>query len=256
MSRKKQEYYYNEHDENQVDKILKNKKKKKLKRKIKVLLVLLIFILIGAYFLSDYSKVQSIQVVGNDEIDSQDILNKVSINKDSIYLFIDNNKVEKEVKSVGMIKRVNVSVDFLGHVNIKIEEAEKVGYCIIGKKTYIIDELGGVSETKNKKIIESLYSCPRLTGFKDLKFLKTFAKAYVQIPEIIKNQTSDIVYSPKDGDETRLEFVMDNGKLLYLRVEDMVEQLAKFDYDATMTTYSDRCIFSFEGKHIYMQKCK
>ena len=82
MSRKKQEYYYNEHDENQVDKILKNKKKKKLKRKIKVLLVLLIFILIGAYFLSDYSKVQSIQVVGNDEIDSQDILNKVSINKD------------------------------------------------------------------------------------------------------------------------------------------------------------------------------
>lgn len=256
MSRSQKEYYYNEHDENQVKKLLKTKKKKKLKKRIKVLLILLVLIIIGMYFFSDLSKIQSIQVIGNDEVKTQDIIDHISIDKNSFYLFVDKKKVVEEVKELGMIKKANVSIDLLGNVTIEIEEAEKVAYCEIGKKIYLIDELGHVVETHDKKVIESLQSCPRLSGFKDLKFLKTFAKEYVQIPELIKSQTSDIVFSPKDSDETRLEFVMDNGKTLYLRVEDMVEQLKKFDYEAFMTAYSDRCVFSFEGKHIYMKKCK
>ena len=82
------------------------------------------------------------------------------------------------------------------------------------------------------------------------------AKEYVKIPELIKSQTSDIIYSPIKADTSRLKFLMDNGKILYLRVESMVEQLSKFDYEAFMTAYSDRCEFSFEGNHVYMKKCK
>lgn len=256
MATGQKEYYYNEHDENQVKKILKAKKKKKLKKKIKILIVLMIFILIGIYFCSDFSKVKSIQVIGNDEVKKEKIIENISINEDSIYLFVDKKKIIQEIKDLGMIKRANVSIDFLGNVTIEIEEAEKIAYCEIDKKTYLIDELGGVVETTDKEIIKSLQSCPRLLKFKDLKFLKTFAKEYIQIPELIKSQTSDIVYAPLDSDSTRLEFVMDNGKTLYLRTEDMVEQLQKFDYEAFMTAYSDRCVFSFEGKHIYMKKCK
>lgn len=71
-----QEYYYNEHDENQAIKILKTKKKKKLKRRFKVLLYLMVFVCIGAYFVSDYSKVKSIVVTGNHEVKTADILKK------------------------------------------------------------------------------------------------------------------------------------------------------------------------------------
>ena len=49
---------------------------------------------------------------------------------------------------------------------------------------------------------------------------------------------------------------MDNGKILYLRIEQMVEQLSRFDYEANMTEFSDYCEFSFEGENIYMKKCK
>lgn len=256
MATGQKEYYYNEHDENQVKKILKAKKKKKLRKRIKILIVLMIFILIGMYFFSDFSKLKSIQVNGNDEVKTEKIIESISVDKSSIYLFIDKKKIVQEIKSLGMVKRANVTIDFLGNMTIEIEEAEKIAYCQIGKKTYLIDELGGVVETTDKNIIQSLRSCPRLLKFKDLKFLKVFAKEYVQIPELIKSQTSDIVYAPLDSDDTRLEFVMDNGKILYLRTEDMVEQLKKFDYEAFMTAYSDRCVFSFEGKHIYMKKCK
>lgn len=256
MSHRHEEYYYNEHDENQVEKILKTKKKKKLKRRFKVLLFLVAFVFIGAYFLSDYSKVKAIQVSGNEDIQTQDILDHISVNKQTIYWFVNTGKIEKEIKEIPLIKKVNVSKDLLGYVKIEIEEAELVAYCVIDKKTYVIDELGRVIETNNQKMIQSLQSSPRLTSFKNLAFLKKFAKEYVKIPELIKNQTSDIVYAPQKSDDERLKFIMVNGKILYLRVEEMADQLTRFDYEAFMTAYSDRCEFSFEGEHVYMKKCK
>lgn len=249
------DYYYNEHDENQVDKILKTKKKKKLKRRFKVIFVLFVLVLIGIFFISDYSKVQSIQVVGNEEVKTDDILKNISINKKSIFILVDTSKIEKEIKQVSLIKKANVSRDFFGNVKIEVEEAEKVAYSVINNVTYVIDEMGNVTETKDKQIIQSLQSCPQITKFKDLKLLKQFAKQYIDIPELIKNQTSDIVYDPKNMDETRLKFIMDNGKILYLRIEDMAKQLKSLDYEANIA-HDDMCVFKFEGNNIYKEACK
>lgn len=249
------DYYYNEHDENQVDKILKTKKKKKLKRRFKVIFVLLILILIGAFFISDYSKVQSIQVFGNEEVKTDDILKNISIDEQSVFLFVDTSKIEEEVKQVNLIKKANVSRDFLGNIKIEVVEADKVAYSVINNVTYVIDEMGNVTETKDKKIIQSLQACPQITQFKDLKLLKQFAEQYIKIPELIKNQTSDIIYDPKKMDETRLKFIMDNGKILYLRIEDMASQLKSLDYEANIA-HDDMCIFKFEGNNIYKEACK
>ena len=49
---------------------------------------------------------------------------------------------------------------------------------------------------------------------------------------------------------------MDNGKIFYLRIEDMADQLNRIDYEAFMTGYSDRCVFSFEGNYIYTEECE
>lgn len=256
MTHYEDEYYYNEHDVNQVKKILKNKKKRKLKRRIKIIFFLLVLIFIAGFMMSDLSKVKSIEIVGNDEVKSENIINNISLNDQSVYFLVDKKKLTEEIKNIGMIKRASVSIDLIGNVTIEIEEAEKVAYCEIDKQIYIIDELGGVSETDDKDIIESLKSCPRLSNFTDLEFLKTFAKEYVKIPEIIKTQTSDIVHSPEKADETRLEFIMDNGKIIYVRVEDMVDQLNRFDYEASITKYKDSCIFNLEGNYLYLEPCQ
>lgn len=216
-------------------------------------MILLIAGSIGYYFTSDYSKVKSLQVIGNEEVKTEDILKAITVNQSHIHLFVRTSSIEKEVKSIPMIKKVNVTKDLFGHIKIEVEEAEKVAYCVIDGTTYVIDELGGVSKTEDPRVIHELQSCPQLSGFKDEKFLKTFAKEYVQISELIKNQTSDIMYEPKPGDETRLKFLMVNGKILYLRVEDMVKQLSNFDYEANMTAHPDIKVFSFEGGYLYMK---
>lgn len=256
MTTLKRDYYYNEHDENQVKKILKSKKKKRFKKRLKILCILLIFVLIGFYFMSDLSKVKSITVSGNTEIKTEDIIKQSSISQSSYYMFINKSQISQKIKDMGMIKKVDVGVDWLGNVVIEVEEAQKVAYCEIGKKTYVIDELGGVKETKDKVLIASLQSCPRFLEFKDLEFLKDFAKEYVQVQSLIRNQASDIVYAPQKADLTRVKFIMDNGKILYVRTEDMVRQLNSINYEAFMTQYKDACVFSFEGKYLYKTKCQ
>lgn len=251
------EYYYNEHDENQVTKLYKKKKKKKLKRKFKVFCLFVFILLIVGYFVSGVSKVKTISVVGNKDVNKESIKEAAGITKQTTYLFIDKSKVEDAIKQVALVKKAEVTYDILGNVTIKIEESNKVAYCVIDKKTYVIDELGSVVEAKDESVIETLKTSPKLSNFKTLEFLETFAKAYAGIPEIIKNETSDIIYSPKDADETRIEFVLDNGKKLIVRVEDMANQLSRFSYEAFMTTYDDKCVFEFLGeKNVYMRECE
>ncbi len=255
MSRQ-QEYYFNEHDENQVQKKYKSNQRLKVKRRIKILFVLLVFILVGTYFISDYSRISKISIQGCQEVKQEDVLKTMTLKKGDIILFVNTNKIEEEIKKMPLVKKVNVQKSIFGEVLIEIEEAQKIAYCIIDKTTYIIDELGNVTTTSDKELIQSMQSSPRLSGFDDVDLLKKFAREYIDIPDIVKSQTSDIVYSPKKADQTRMKFIMDNGKILYLRIEQMVEQLSRFDYEANMTEFSDYCEFSFEGENIYMKKCK
>ena len=68
-------------------------------------------------------------------------------------MFVNTGKIEDEVKTVPLIKKAYVSKDWLGHVKIEVEEAQKVAYCIIDKTTYVIDELGNVSLTADQSIM-------------------------------------------------------------------------------------------------------
>ncbi len=248
------DYYFNEHDEDQVRKIYKKNKRKKIKRRFRLLMVLCVVIVVVYYFLSDHSKVQSIRVIGNSSLKTEDILKLISVTKDDYYLFVNEKKLKNEVEQIPLVKQVDIEKDLIGHITIKVVEAEKVAYCTVGNKTYIIDELGKVSEMRDKKVLESLKTCPKLSKFKDINLLKKFAKEYIKIPNLIKNQTSDIVYAPSSSDPTLIKFIMNDGKILYLRVEEISEQLqpGRFDYEAFKTAYSQYNVYRFEGKHVYM----
>ena len=250
------DYYYNEHDVNQVDKIYRKNKLKKKKRRLKVLLFSIVVIALGYYFSSDYSKVKSVKIEGVVDLDKEELLEKIPITTSDYHLFLRTKKIENEVKDIPLIGDCHITKDFTGHVVVEVTESQKIAYARIGKSVYLIDDQGRVVETKNKDVIKELKTCPQLLKFKDLKFLKKFAKEYIRIPELIKNQISDIVYAPASSDPSRLKFMMNNGKILYLRVEEMANQLQPdvFDYEAFMTAYSKYNVFRFEGKHVYMDE--
>ena len=74
-------YTYNEHDENQVYKILKQKKKRKVKKNIKILSLIILGIGIIALLQSPILKVKSISIKGLQLIEEKDILEHISIDQ-------------------------------------------------------------------------------------------------------------------------------------------------------------------------------
>ncbi len=255
MARKKK-ILFNEHDENQVTKVLKIKKMKKLKLRVKILFALVLIALAVGFFVSDASKVKSIKIEGISDIKKEDVKNVMAIDENDYYFLVDTNNVAERIKTMPLVKKVTVKKSFFGNIKVDIEESEKIAYGKIGKKIYLVDEQGKIASTKDEKIIESLKFTPQLIGFKSITFLKEFIDEYLTIPDIIKNQVSDIVFEPTSSDKTKIKFIMDNGKILYIRVEDMSKQLNSIDYEAMITGYKNHCVFSFEGGYIYTKECE
>ena len=46
-------------------------------------------------------------------------------------------------------------------------------------------------------------------------------KAYVKLPSVVQNQISSIVFEPDEKDQTKCKLELDDGKVFYVRIEDM-----------------------------------
>lgn len=251
---RKQRTVYNDYDRDQVKVILKKRKAKRRKKRIKILLVILMIILIIAFFISDYSRLKSITVNGINRIERQEIVDAAKINLHQDYIFFTNtDAIASRIKKVSLVKDVKVSKNLFGDITIKVVEADPIGQCMIGDILYVIDETGRIAIDNNGLLINYVQRCPRLNNF-DYDRLVEFSKEFAKIPSQVINQISDINYAPQTADETRCEFIMDDGKILYLRYDDMAEQLKGNYYALLMEKYPDDKYYDFLGKYVYRSK--
>ena len=86
--RKQQQNIYNDYDRDQVLAYLKKQKAKKRKRRRRVIFVILVIGLIIAFFVSDYSRLQTITVSGNNRVSSEEIItaSKIKLHQDYTFL--------------------------------------------------------------------------------------------------------------------------------------------------------------------------
>lgn len=244
-------YVYNEHDRNQVEQILKKRKQKRRKRRRRFLLCCLFLVFVVGFFMSDYSKVQTVNVTGNNRVTKEEVITKISVKAHtSIALFTSTSSIEKEVEKMNLVKEANVSKDFVGNIMIEITETKPIAYQSDGTNLWIIDEKGNASFHDNLEFLSYVQRCPRLVGFDKERF-SSFAKEYYKIPSQVQNQVSDIKYAPLPAYDSRVEFSMDDGKILSLSIEDMAKQLAGDRYANIIKDYPDAKYYDFQGKYCY-----
>ena len=118
---------------------------------------------------------------------------------------------------------------------------------------YVVDETGRIIKDEAGKYVSYVQRCPRLNNF-DYEHLEEFSKEFIKLPSQVINQISDINYAPLSADETRCEFIMDDAKILYLRYDDMAEQLKGNNYASLMEKYPDDKYYDFLGKYVYRSK--
>ena len=117
---RKQQTIYNDYDRNQVKAILKKRRARRRKRRLKILLFILIIILIIAFFVSDYSRLKSITVSGNNRVERQEIIDAAKIKLHQDYTFFTNtDTIVSRIKEVPLIKDVRVSKNLFGEIPIE-----------------------------------------------------------------------------------------------------------------------------------------
>jgi len=245
--------------------IKKGKKAKATKRRqsrkrlglpIKLAALLLCVMIAVLYVSSGYARVQEVNITGNKMVSTKRIENSITVDTTKYFLLTRVEKTREEVAHIGLIKDAKVTKTITGKVNIQVIEDKVVAYYKNKKGTFVMDESGQITKIDDQISIKHIEAYPQLVDFTDDKLLASFAEAYVSVPDIIKNCVSDIIYAPKPQDDLRIRLVMDDGKELVIRIDEMASSLksSRFNYQAYMNEFDDYKIFSFEGDHIYMSK--
>lgn len=249
---------YNEYDHNPVQKTLKKRKKQRIKKRIKIIFGCLLIIGIIYILMSDFLKIKSINIYENEMTSKEDILDCISIDHSTYIFMIDKDKMKEELKTLPTVKSSEVNVDIFGKVTITIEEAKAIAYADYQGQIYEINNAGNILEINDNNKLRELKTLPKLQNFSSIDLLKQFAKGFQNVPSLMQNEISDILFDPQPADETRLKCITKDNKILYIRIEDISTKLnnERFNYEAFKTTYKDKCIFKIEGNKVYMEPCQ
>ena len=233
-------YVYNEHDENQVLTMRNKLKKKKRKRRINFVLIVLLLIFLVIFFFGDMSKVKKITVSGCHLTSAEEIIERLPVKSKKTYFFKVNKKqVETEVEKMIFVEKATVTKDLIGNIKIRIKENNASLYGYINNILYVADQDGIFEQDQQQKWISYVQRCPQMMNF-DEEHFRSFVKAYVKLPSVVQNQISSIVFEP------------DDGKVFYVRIEDMEKQLTSTNYYLVIQSYPDYKYYDYLGKNVYV----
>lgn len=198
---------------------LQNKKKKRKKRRRKRRLVIAGAILLVAslYFMSDISKVKSLEVKGNRFYTKEDVLKKAHLSYETRYMITPKCYLSWKLKKDDFIEDVEIEKSMDGVIAIEIKEKLVIGYFVEGEKNYVLLKDGSQKEITSENL-DTIVNYPLIDGFskKERKNLAAaFAKNKKEVSQDIVSMISEITPHAESYDKHMVKIVMQDGNTIY-----------------------------------------
>lgn len=246
-------YDYNEHDENQVERLFKQRHRIHLRKKARRLLVLIAIAIVVVILASPISRVSKIEVNGLNYLTQEAVIKESGIKVGSFRLFATKNRITKHLKQAPMVSDVVIKKHLFGTIEFNVVESPIVAYYQTEKSVVVIDDKGLRIELPLEKK-EQMQSCICLYNFTDEKLLDEFCQSFVTIAPSIRQLISDVHYAPIEVyDEQRIQFDMNDGKKVYLRLPDMASEM-KY-YSEILSHEPNACSYDMYGNKAYAKSC-
>jgi cell division protein FtsQ len=210
--------------EDRIPKIKQHRKKKANRRLLLLLSLFLLLICSIVYFQSSLSHVQSVDVKGNELLQTNEIIKTSGIQIGDNVWGISKKSVVAKLEKKTEIKQVKVNLVFPNKILIQIQEFEKEAYLVEGNKFHIILENGKVLPQSNSQ--RNSIDAPLLKGFQEDPTLLKMIKELNELPEKIQHLISEITLEPKKTDPLHISLFMNDG----------------FEVSATIRTFSDKMV--------------
>ncbi len=249
----KKKYYYNEHDDNQVKALAKKRRQQRRQKLLRRLSLVLVVILVAGFFLTPFSRVQSIKITGTHFLDDKAVLKAAGVSKNSVHALTYPQYIEKNVRKLALVKDVRVHRGFFYGITIAVTESPVLAYRVNGEQLSVVDEQGKLIDIAMENLDE-VQAYPQLLAFEDEDFLNDFCAQLAKIPEAVIALMSDISYSPVDPyDLDRVTIRMNDGKIVYVRLKDMATEM-KY-YQEILSQEPNACSYDLYEDKVYASPC-
>lgn len=128
--------------------ILQRRKRRKIK-KVFMLFILLISVCITLCFKLSYFDIKTIQVTGNKNILSKEIIGLSNLYKGNNIFYINIKYGENSILSNPYIENVEISRKLPDKVQINVKEREAIFYNVKNNKYFVVDKSGILLEKRN-----------------------------------------------------------------------------------------------------------
>lgn len=212
-----------------VNNNVKNLKSKRVYRRRKIILVTVLLLLISVPFFlkSNLFRIDKITVKGNVFTNSQNIIQRGSLEKGENYFTISKSKAKREIKKLPYIDNVNIKFNFPGKLTITVSERVALLQIYYDEEYFLIDkDLRVLDKTKefNPDII-------KVTGI-NMNNYKLGSELYSNEKDISKNEFMSKFLSSKLYEYIKSLEILDDGLQLITKdnIKIMFGAFKNYDY--------------------------
>ena len=230
------------HDEveEQFEQLKQKKRKRRRKfRRIRNLAVLVILAVGIFYFLSDYSKVKSLRVVGNRYYSDEQILEIAGLDYDSRFLLHPSFWIQHLLEKEDLIASAKINKNANGGITIEVKEKTLIGYLGENKQTLQVLDVNGDTLQLEKGMLGNRADLPYIHDFSKTE-LANLAAAFKKLKdESYIQMISEIMPHAESYDAHMVKLIMQDGNSVFVAYQGI----------ALLTHYKD-VLKPLEGNHV------
>ncbi|MFC0233378.1 cell division protein FtsQ/DivIB [Vagococcus entomophilus] len=219
--------------ENQIEKETFNERfhhwwtpgNKKLVQRLTLIISILLFaIMCVSYFISPYSKLQKINVVGRENVSASNVYQASGFKvQESLWgQYLDKNKAIARIKKdLPKVKTAKVSITHLNQFTVQISEYKQVGYLQSGDQYQEITEnakiiTGSVKKTDNY---------PTFKNFKEGSSFTDLIRGYQKMDAAIKKNVVEVLATPSKSNPYLFTMNMKDGNQIIASTKDFTTKI-------------------------------
>lgn len=199
-------------------------KRRKRRRFLKIVFVFFTGILLAfvafLYDKSDYSKILTVDVIGNKYVLDQEVVDELEFETGAHFYSFLSSSLEKKVPEDSFVESVDVIKHWFNQsMTIDVTEKKVIGYRW-NQETDIIELIAHDGSTKGllEGQLSHLQDLARFTGFDSQESLEQLVDGLARSEPILYSNISEIIRDPRTYDENYLKVMMADGVQLYTSI--------------------------------------
>lgn len=207
--------------ENRIPQLARRKRRRLIRQISFIVLLVVLLVLILFYRASDWSRIQTLELIGADYKTEAYHIEQLPIHVGDSMWF-DVEEIEAAARDNSWLKNITIERQWLTHVVVTIEEYKHVGYLQRNEHYYPILENGNIVE---EALTSFVMDAPLLTDFKDDAYLTELLKQLADVNDEVHGLISQIMYTPSKSDNSVVTLYMTDGYEVRVLIYDFATKM-------------------------------